>query len=206
MSDAATPTGQNPEATPTTATPEVVTLTKEAHEQLARDAARASSSQRKADLYDRMMGKSNGHFKPTPPTSPPSQEEMQAAAEVEDRKAEKGLLALAIDPIYRTILDNDPTLRDLLTKNPLAVLPMFASEALDAEDAISLVKEALDKRKPKDTQPAPQPEAPKVPPTGGVNTNTTQIDEEYEAARKIKNTETAIAKMVAAKLKGTIKK
>jgi hypothetical protein len=215
MSDAATPAVPNngtppvaPAATPAataTATPEMVTLTKEAHDQLARDAARASGNQRKADLYDRTVGsKGNSHFKPQAPATPPTQEEQAAAAADEDRKAEQGLTRLALDPAYRAVFDADPTLRDLFTKNPLAVLPVLAPDALDAVDAINLVKDALDKRKPT-TPPATAtpatPATPAIPPAGGVNPSDQPVNAEVEAARKLPNTESAIAGMVAAKIK-----
>lgn len=218
MSDAATPVENNggtPPATPTAtpaapanpgaAQPESVTLTKEAHDQLLRDSARASSNQRKADLYDRVSGgKGNSHFKPAAPATPPTPEELAATGAAEDRKAERGLLAIAADPAFREVLDADPTLRSLLTSNPLAVLPMLAPDALDAEDAMTLVKEALSKRKPANPgTPATPPATPPAPPAGGVNPPSHNVDENYEAARKIPNTERAVAGMIGAKLKFT---
>jgi hypothetical protein len=165
---------------------------------------RATGNQRKADLYDRTVGaKGNSHFKPQAPVTPPTPDEQREAAEAEDRKAEKGLMSLALDPAYRTVLDSDPTLRDLLTKNPLAVLPVLAPDALDAVDAVALVKEALDKRKTPATPPASAtpPTTPPTPPAGGVNPPGTAVDNEaYEAARKVPNTENALAGMIGAKL------
>jgi len=181
---------------------ESVTLTKEVHDQLARDAARAASNQRKADLYDRTVGsKGNSHFKPAAPVAPPTPDEQAAAGAAEDRKAEQGLMRLALDPAYREVLDNDVTLRDLLTKNPLAILPVFAPDALDAEDAVSLVKEALDKRRTPATPPAPATPPPVAPPAGGVNPSDQAVNEAYEEARKVPNTENALAGMIGAKLK-----
>jgi hypothetical protein len=216
MSDAATPAVPNdgtppvaPAATPAApapATPEMVSLTKEAHDQLARDAARASANQRKADLFDRIQGGRGNHFKPAPaPAAAPSPEEAAQHGAEEDRKAERGLLALAADPAYREALDADPTLRDLLTKNPLAVLPVLAADALDADDAISLVKEALNKRKPVSapaTPAVPPAPAPVTPPVGPVNTADQPVNEEVELARKNPNPESAIAGMIGARLRG----
>jgi len=223
MSEAATPAAQDngtppvvPAATPAqaaaqapaAATPETVTLTKEAHDQLARDAARASTNQRKADLWDRTNGgKGNsGHFRPTTPAAQPSEEEKANAASEEDRKAERGLMALVVDPSYRDLLDADPTLREMLVKNPLAVLPILAPDALDAEDAVSLVREALNKRRPaQTTPPAAAPAATpaaNTPPVGAVNAQSVIVNEQVEAARKNPNTENAIAGMIGAKLKG----
>ena len=213
--NAATPAGQEgttPPAVPA-ATPannagqgETVTLSKEEAEQLRRDAARASANQSKADRYDRMTRNGGGHFKPQAPATPPSEDEQKAAAEAEDRKAEKGLLGLAADPAYREALDADPTLRTLLTTNPLAILPAYAPDALDAEDAIALVKEKLATRveeikKSKTPPPAGAPEqkpaTPPAPPAGGVNPPAgTTPDADYEAAKKQPNTERALAGMI----------
>ena len=136
--------------------------------------------------------------------APPTQEEVQAHANAEDKKAERGLLAIAADPAFREVLDSDPTLRDLLITNPLAVLPMLANDALDAEDAITQVKEALTSRKKPATPPATPPAAPATPPAppaGGINPPAdTPPNEAYESAKKNPNTEHAIAGMVAAKL------
>jgi hypothetical protein len=212
MDNAATPAVPNngtppvvPAATPASITPELVTLTKEAHDQLLRDAARGASNQRKADLYDRMNGsKGNRHFTPTAPVTPPTNEEQEAAAIEEDRKAEQGLIRLALDPAYRQVFDSDPTLRELFMKNPLAILPVFAPDALDAEDAINLVKETLDKRKAPAIPPAQAEPVtpPATPPAGGINPQGSDTpNADVEAARKLTNTEDAIAGMISAKMK-----
>lgn len=222
---AATPAATNdgtppvaPAATPAPAvapapasTPETVTLTKEAHDQMARDAARAAANQRKADLWDRTNGgKGNSHFKTPPaPVTPPSDDEKAAAASAEDRKAERGLMALAADPALRTVLDADPTLRALLTSNPLAVLPMYASDAFDAEEAISMVKDALLKKAPAAapaTPPTPPVNTPPTPPAGAVNAADVPVNEAIEAAKRIPNTESAIAAMIGAKVRDSQKK
>lgn len=218
MSEAATPAvpadGTPPvapaatPAVPVTPASEMVTLTKEAHDQLARDAARAGANQSKADRYDRMIGKKGSHFGTSPtPATPPSPEEAQAAASEEDRKAERGLLALAADPALRSVLDADPTLRDLLTKNPLAVLPIYANDALDADDAVSLVRDALLSKATPVTPPVPPPPpAPPTPPAGGVNPDDRAVNDEVEAAKQLPNTEHAIAGMIKARTGGQVKK
>lgn len=198
---AATPPSGATPATP----PEKVSLDKTAHEQLVRDAARASEAQSRADRYEGMLKKNGllggGHFKTAVPVTPLTPEERQAQAADEDRKAERGLMGLALDPSYREVLDKDITLRDMLTKNPLALLPVLAPEALDAEDAVSLVKAALEKRKPT-TPPATPPAAlPETPPAGAINTQGEMANEQVEAARKLKNTEGAISGMIGARLK-----
>lgn len=189
-----------PPATPAIPATETVTLSKEQHDQLARDAARATSNQSKADRYDKLVGKKGGHFgAPTAPVTPPTSEEMAEAASAEDRKAERGLLALAADPTLRAVLDADPTLFSLLRTNPLAVLPMLASDALDADDAVSLVKEALLKRAAPATPPATPPVTPPATPPNPIVPPNAVVNEELEAARKLPGTEQAIAAMVKAR-------
>jgi hypothetical protein len=200
-------------ATPASLPENTVTLDKATHDQLVRDAARAATAQSKADRYEGVLKKNGllggGHFKPSAPAAAPSVEEQNAQASEEDRKAERGLMALALDPEYREVIDKDPTLRDLLIKNPLAVLPILAAEALDAEDAISLVKDALGKRKVSAAAPANLPltpaTPPPTPPTGGINPSDKPVNEGVEAARKMPNTENAIAGMIGARLKSGTK-
>ena len=197
------PPAATPPATPPVAPqPETVTLTKEQHDQLERDAARARTNQSKADRYDRIVARP-GAIRRDPAAAAPSAEEVNAKAAEEDLKAERGLLALAGDPEMREILDASPDIRTMLLTNPLGVLPVFAPGALDAEDAISLVREKLLERKKPATPPpaAPAPSPAAVPPVGGVNVDSKKIDEEYEQARKTNNTEAAIAGMVKVGIK-----
>ncbi len=213
MSEAATPAVPKtdapvaPAATPAANAAETVTLSKEAHDQLVKDAARAPEAQSRADRYANILKKNDllggGHFKPATPATPPTPEERQAQAADEDRKAERGLLGIALDPAYREVLDKEPLLRDMLTRNPLAILPVLAPDALDADDAVSLVREALNKRKPAPTFPVTPPATPPAtPPHGAVNPNDKPVNEEVEAARKIPNTERAVAGMLGARLRG----
>lgn len=211
MSDVATPA---PAAAPTEApVVETVSLSKEAHAQLVKDAARASEAQSRADRFEGVLKKNgllggSGHFKPNTPATPPTPEEREAAASSEDRKAERGLMGIALDPAFREVLDADPTLRTLLTQNPLAVLPMLAPDALDADDAVTLVKEALLKKKAPATPTTPPvaPVVPPTPPTGAVNPTDKPVDEQVETARKIPNTEHAIAGMLGARIRMNAKK
>lgn len=213
MSEAATPPVSpdgtppaTPGATPASNAAEPVTLTKEAHDQLVKDSARAGEAQSRADRYENILKKhgllGGGHFKPATPVTPPTPEERQTQAAEEDRKAERGLLALALDPVYREVLDKDPTLRDLLIKNPLAVLPILAADALDADDAVSLVRDVLTKRKEIPVSPpVTPPTPPATPPSGAVNPRDKAVNEEVELARKIPNTERAVSGMIKARLK-----
>ena len=91
----------------------------------------------------------------------------------------------------------------MLTKNPLAILPVLAPEALDADDAIALVKEALNKRKPvtPPVNPIPATTPPATPPVGAINANDKPVNEEVEAAKKLPNTERAISGMIGARLR-----
>lgn len=211
----ATPAAPAPAAAPATQ-PESVTLTKEQYDQMQRDASRARTNQSKADRYDRIMKNGGSHFAQSPaaPVNPPTEEERATKAAEEDRKAERGLMALAVDPAFREVLDTDPTLRDLITQNPLAILPTMAPDALDAEDAISLVKEKLQEKADKlkagktpetpATPPATPATPPATPPAGGVNPPSATVpDAEYEAARKIPGTESAIQSMIKVGLKRT---
>lgn len=211
--DGATPTVPvAPVATPPST--ETVSLSKEAHEQLVRDAARAPEAQSRADRYEGLLKKNgllggSGHFKPAAPVTPPTSEERAAQGAEEDRKAERGLLGLALDPAYREVLDKDTTLRDMLTKNPLAILPVLAPDALDADDAVALVRQALDKRKvpPVAAFPATPPATPPVtPPVGAVNPQDAAVNEGVEAAKKISDPQRAVAGMLKARLGGMVKK
>lgn len=207
-------------------TPETVTLTKEQYDEMQRNLATGKSAQKTLDRYQRVFGKDlkKPHFTSEPAGSaqennegtPPATSKEDAGI-VEDRKAERLLTAIALDPKYREVLDADPTLRTMLGHNPLGVLPILAPEALDAEDANQLVREKLDERvlelKNK-TSGAPSnlpkegetPSTENTPPTGAVNTTTADVDAEIEAAKKIPNTEHAIAGMIRGSLKKTAKK
>lgn len=58
-------------------------------------------------------------------------------------QAEKGILSkVATNSKYREVLDNDPTLKDIISRNPLALIDNY----IDAEDAVEQVLEVLDER------------------------------------------------------------
>lgn len=186
--------------TPTTVpAPEVVTISKVDYDKVSRDAARARANQSDADKY-RAITK-GGHFKAPAPIVPPTQEELDAEGKNQDRIAERGLLQIAVDPAYRDVLDADPTLRDMFFKTPLAVLPLLANDAYNAEDAMTLVKEALDAKRVKPVVVAPVVVPPPTPSAGAINANDKVIDEEYEVAKKNPNTETSLAGMIKARIK-----
>lgn len=229
-SQPATPVAEAPAQTPpvaeTPATPaqsqqgETVSLTKEEHEQLLKDAARASEAQSRADRFEKALKRAGGKDKPrfggeSKSNPADSAEDKEAAGIEEDRKAEKGLMAIAIDPRFRPVFDNDRTLRELLASNPLGVLPLLAPDAVDAADAIDLITDALEARleelnkvsdNAKPTPPAtePKPAATTVtPPPGGVNApGATTPNTAYENAQKDPSTERGIAGMIKAKLAG----
>lgn len=212
----ATPAATPAPATPTTPAPEAdsVTLPKAEVDNLRREAARAAEAQARADRLEKANKRTKTHFDPASKPAPPSQEDVEAQGRAEDAKAERGLMRLASNPEFREVLDADPTLRDLLLNNPLAVLPMYAADALDAEDALDMVKETLAARasaRKAAAAPAPDPKKPdpSTPPAGGVNVPTTAMSESeaYESAKKNPHTENALAGMIAAKIKsGAVQK
>jgi len=63
---------------------------------------------------------------------------------IEQKVLVKGLVAETIlrNPEYQKVLETDPTLKDVLLTNPLAIV----EEAYDAEDALNQIKEKLDSR------------------------------------------------------------
>lgn len=214
MSDAAITDDQkkaDPTAGQTAATADkgsTVTLTKEEHDKLQAELKTAKDLQAQADKrasrLERMVGRKAVSPFAKSESNPvvPTKEELDEQGLVEDRKAEKGLLALALDPAFREVLDADPTLRQLLTSNPLGVLPILAPDALDAEDAIELVRDSLTNRLASIKKPTPpaaddKKAPPPTPPIGGGNPRSeAEVDADYEAAKKIPNTENSIAKMV----------
>lgn len=197
-------------ATPTYDPEKQVVLNKEEAAQLRKDAARAAGSQRKADLFDRFS--QNGAFgnRPAPAEDPAKGAPAAESVAKEERKAERGLTQLALDPEYRDVFDADPTLRAMFANDPLSVLPVLAPDALDAQDAIALVKEKLAERKagirkPEtkvdgDPKPVVDP-SDKVPPAGGINTTGTNPNPEYEAAKKLPHAEQAVAGMLGARFR-----
>ena len=210
MSDpAATPATEATPAAATPATEEKVTLTKAEHDQLRRDAARAASLQSKADRFDRLQRSPGQRFAKVEKPAEPSEEEKLAKATEEDRKAERGLTSLLADPTYRELLDKDETLRQTLVKTPLAVLDLYAPDAIDAEDAMILVKEALNKRlsamkeseAPAKTE---QPPATDKPAPGSATAPNVAVENPaYEAAKKLSNPEAAVVGMLKARMKTT---
>ena len=201
MTDGATPEVVIPPATPPVVPPTgetTVTLSATEVEQLRRDSARAAKAQSELDRYKREHGIESGRFAraAVPAPVPPTVEELSQQAASEDRKAERGLVAIALDPSFREVFDKDATLRDLFAKNPLGVLDILAPEALDADDAITLVKEALNARKtPAKAVVTPAPVVPPTPPVVSTPAMGT-VDERIAEAKKIPGTQQAIAAMI----------
>jgi len=204
-----------PEVLETPATPETppatVTLSKEDHDRLlsdkARSDARATEAQRRGDRLEQAprTGQGQGRFNPpSPATPPPANGDVEAVAAEQAEIVRQGLMVIAIDPEFRELLDSDSTLRSMLTANPLGLLPMLAKDAVDADDAIALVKENLASRKAalktSTTTPTPQPVTPPTPASPGVNIASVDKDEAYEKARSNPHTEQALAGMIKAKM------
>lgn len=208
MSETATPVA--PEATPAAApaTPapasETVTLTKEQHDQLARDAARAGEAQTRADRLaeeNKRLRQRPGAIRGQAPAGNDGGDD-----HVEDAKAEREILRLAGDPSIREILDADPTLQRLITSDPLALVRMYADNPLDAEDAVSQVKDKLLERKStlKKADPAPTTPAPSTPPAipgRAPNPAPKDLATELETAQKNPSTQGAAADMIRAKMR-----
>ena len=157
----------------------------------------------------------SGGFKKTPAPAAPADGGDDGAAE--DEKAKGLLQGIALDPEYRDVLDANPILKDMLLRNPLSVLPLYASEAIDAEDAEGLVKEHLAGLKSKlpPANPAPANPAPKkedTPPAGGENSvfgkEVGKVDaNDKEYAEKLKKGDTrSIAEGIKHRLTKSFKK
>lgn len=110
----------------------------------------------------------------------------------EDLKAERELIKLAASPEYRDVIDSDPTFRDVLINNPLSLLPVYAKNAIDADDAVGLVKKELNRRlEAKKASATPPAEPPKAPPTPASNPSNTPSPA-YDEALKNGNLSEAI--------------
>lgn len=196
-----------------TEAPVFVPPTKEEWDKAKKDIVDARILQGQADaradrLHRALTGTGKGGSNFVAPGAAPvalTEQEKQDYAAAEDRKAAQGLQRLALDPAFREALDADPTLRGLFTDNPLAVLPLLAPAAFDAEDAVTLVKQALTERatKLKTTVIAPKvEEQPVVVAVPVVVANSTPVlDAEYEEARKRPNIESALVGMIGTGLK-----
>ena len=186
---------------------DVITLTKSEHEALIAKGAEVETARnlqaqadKKSARLEKLLNRGGVHSFAKNTTTPPEDNGGDADEKgiVEDRKAEKGLVAIAMNPKYREIFDADSTLRNLLSTNPLGVLPLLAPDALDAEDALELVTEKLDALLAKSKPPvvAPPVVTPPTPPVGAANPSNVELDSKYEEAKKIPNTENALANMI----------
>jgi hypothetical protein len=85
--------------------------------------------------------------------------------EIERLNAERGVAnLLAFNPQFGALLEKDPTLRDILQRNPLALINQY----IDAEDAVDQIKEILEGRLGDTSQastPTPQPTPTTMEPT-----------------------------------------
>lgn len=185
---------------------ETVSLKKADYERM--QARQSEADKRKAELdrkereiarRERMLKKAAGDTTDTP------DDVATQAAKDEDAKAERMLLRLGANPKYRAAIDADPTFRDMLLNNPLSLLPTYAKDAFDAEDAVSLIEDELSKRleKVEKKEDAPQADpkdekkedkkTPEVPPKGGVNLSPPEGDATYDKTLKEGSVADAIA-------------
>lgn len=184
----ATPPAPSPAApaTPPQPTPpaQVITLSKEDHDKLQRQAAQASTAQHDKDvLQNKLDAMSRRKVAPLPPL------EAQAVATVKSQVAS----AVIANPKYAPLLQKNPLLAKVLAKNPLGLLDK--DEFLDEEDATNQVLDFLDAEivklgdpaAPAAPNPAPAAPAPKEANPGGDSeptaTPTEKAKKEAEEAR-----------------------
>lgn len=164
--EGATPTeGQEPQANTQPGTEgastgqegedETVTLSKADHEKLQGDLKQARDLQSQSDkarraaerkariLESRAKGGAENGDGQTADPAPVDLEYTDTEKQQIMGQAEKGVLQLLVgNDQYREVLNNDPTLKDIISKNPLALI----TEYIDAEDAVEQIKEMLDGR------------------------------------------------------------
>ena len=114
-----------------------LTQTKTLQSQSDRKARQESVERKKVEAELRRIQKGEG------PIIPEVGEEISGTA-IAQKVLVKGLVAETIlrNKDYQTILEQDPTLQEVLLTNPLAIV----EDAYDAEDALNQIKEKLDLR------------------------------------------------------------
>ena len=114
-----------------------LTQTKTLQSQSDRKARQESVERKKVEAELRRIQKGEG------PIIPEVGEEISGTA-ISQKILVKGLVAETIlrNKDYQTILEQDPTLQEVLLTNPLAIV----EDAYDAEDALNQIKEKLDLR------------------------------------------------------------
>jgi len=114
-----------------------LTQTKTLQSQSDRKARQESVERKKVEAELRRIQKGEG------PIVPEVGEEISGTA-ISQKILVKGLVAETIlrNKDYQTILEQDPTLQEVLLTNPLAIV----EDAYDAEDALNQIKEKLDLR------------------------------------------------------------
>lgn len=194
------------------AIPETVTLTKEEHEKLlsekARAEARAAEAQSRADKLSKSAG-APGKTLLGKAIPQPSAEELEAASSAEYQKALREVSLVSTDPEFREVLDSDQTLRTLMALNPEVVMQMYAPDAVDAQDVRTSLRTELSTRLEKIRQskaPAPAPAPPTTPPTPNPNPapnpggQPNSKQQAMDNARGITNAEDRMAAMIKAKM------
>jgi hypothetical protein len=132
-------------------------------ERLSRDLSKAQSRQSEADKRSKVLVRENKRLKSDISKSGNSDYKDDEITDVvgkdieigETREAEMKVSRLLLDPKYRTLMDSDPTLLNVLQRNPL----IFVDDFIDSEDAVDQTKDMLDERIselkiiPKDNKP-----------------------------------------------------
>lgn len=111
-----------------------VTLSKEQHDTLQRQAAQASEAQKRADILQKQADRNSKRKVENPAF------EQTEVVEVKSRLANK----LLTDSTYSDLLRNDAILARVLTRDPLSLLD--SDEFIDVDDAVNQVLDFLDKQ------------------------------------------------------------
>lgn len=154
--------------------------------ELEREKARAATAQQRADDAEKrarderiarikaekqLKALQGGAADDGQGNQPPASGAEDAEGQIVKANAEKNVYALvASNQAYQQLVEKDPTLKEVLLRNPLSLI----SEYIDAEDAAEQVKKFLDSRLQASTDtststPPTQPQQPKdvTPPGGG---------------------------------------
>lgn len=130
-----------------------------------------------------------------------SEDEKKSIMDTAERKV---LNLIAFEPKYQDVLSKDQTLKDIISRNPLALITEF----IDAEDAVDQIKDMLDSRVSQanssgDGGSKQQPQGEEKDPTPGPGGETSKNVLTPEQAAKMSNAEYAkLSPEVRRRLKG----